>query len=51
MGKRVPKPPQPTRESAHIDTDFLANDLYRRGLITKLQAHGDKPWMNGRQER
>jgi hypothetical protein len=44
MGKRQPKPPQPPRESLRIDTQELAHDLYKRGLITKHQAYGDMPW-------
>jgi hypothetical protein len=50
MGKRQLKPPQPPRESMRIDTQAIANDLYQRGVITKIQAFGDMTWYQRKED-
>lgn len=41
----------PTREAPIENTDKLAERLYRRGLITALQAHHDRDWRPDRRPR
>lgn len=43
MGKHRPKPRHDRPEP--VDTQELAEDLYERGLITRHQAFGDRPWI------